>query len=251
MAKARSTFSRSDEVRRIRGELEQDSYPRLQMFMLVAVTGGAGFFASFAMLHAGILEMWLRYLLSFGVAYIVFLASLWVWLRTRADQFIDVVDLTPIPTGVQNAPASVYNGAGGTFDGGGASAPYETVADAVPPVAEPVGITEKAFGTVAEADEFAIPLAAIFGIGVILFSSLLMVHSAPVLFAELVVDGVLSASLFCRLRGLETRHWLETALRRTALPFALTALVVSAAGWGMAQYAPEAHSIGQVISNAG
>lgn len=61
---------------------------------------------------------------------------------------------------------------------------------------------------------------------------------------------VLSASLYRRLRGLATRHWLETAFRRTALPFALTAAIVSASGWGMALYAPEAHSIGDVISRS-
>lgn len=77
-----------------------------------------------------------------------------------------------------------------------------------------------------------------------------MVYSAPVLFAELLVDGVLSASLYRRLRGLETRHWLETAFRRTALPFALTAAIVSASGWGILLYAPEAHSIGDVISHS-
>ena len=77
-----------------------------------------------------------------------------------------------------------------------------------------------------------------------------MIYSAPVLFAELLVDGVLSASLYRRLRGLQTRHWLETAVRRTALPFALTAAIVSASGWGMAHYAPEAHSIGDVITHS-
>lgn len=85
-----------------------------------------------------------------------------------------------------------------------------------------------------------------------LFSSFFMIYSAPApaLFAELLLDGVLSASLYRRLRGLETPHWLETALRRTALPFVLAAAIVSALGRGMAIYAPEAHSIGDVISHA-
>lgn len=107
-----------------------------------------------------------------------------------------------------------------------------------------------ALGSVAEAEEFAIPLVVLILLGAMLFSSLFMIYSAPVLFAELLVDGVLSASLYRRLRGLETRHWLETAFRRTALPFALTAAIVSASGWGMALYAPEAHSIGDVLSHS-
>lgn len=249
--KVRSRFHRSDEIRRIRGELERDSYPRLQMSLLVALTGAAGFFASFVMLHAGVVEMWFRYLLSFGVAYVVFLFLLWLWLRTRADHWIDAVDAAGLPTVSRDAPAPVYSGKGGTFDGGGASGSYETSSDAIPAVIEPPGIAEKALGTAAEADEFAIPLAVIFVLAAILLSSLFMVYSAPVLFAELVVDGVLSASLFRRLRGLETRHWLETALRQTALPFALTAAIASTAGWEMARQAPSAHSIGEFIAQLG
>lgn len=67
---------------------------------------------------------------------------------------------------------------------------------------------------------------------------------------RLLVDGVLSASLYRRLRGLETRHRLETAVQRTALPFALTAAIASASGWGMAVHAPGADSIGDVIAYA-
>ena len=70
------------------------------------------------------------------------------------------------------------------------------------------------------------------------------------LFAELIVDGVLSASLYRKLRELETRHWLETAIRRTAWPFAGTAAIVCDIGWAMAIYAPEAHSVGDVIAHA-
>jgi hypothetical protein len=111
-----------------------------------------------------------------------------------------------------------------------------------------------ALGTVAEAEQFAIPLFIALLIGAMVFSSFLMlyymVYSAPALFAELLVDGALSASLYHRLRGLETRHWLETAFRHTALPFALAAAIISASGWAMSVYAPEAHSLGDVIVHA-
>lgn len=111
-------------------------------------------------------------------------------------------------------------------------------------MSSPVG---DALGTVAEAEEFAIPLALLVFIAAMLFSLLFMIYSAPVLFAELLLDGVLSAGLYRRLRGLETRHWLQTALRRTALPFIFTAVIFSASGWAMTLHAPDAHSIGDVI----
>ena len=198
-------FHRSAEILRMRGTLERDSYPRLQMFLLVALTGGAGFFTSFLLLRFGVLEMWMRYLFAFGVAYVVFLFLLWLWLRTRADQYGDA-GVPEAGWSGPDAPAAGYSGQGGTFDGGGASANFETSSETVSTAAEPNSLADHAIGTVADAEEFAIPLAVIFVIAAMLLSSLFMIHSAPVLFAELMVDGLLSASLFRRLRGLETRH---------------------------------------------
>lgn len=39
-------FHRHHEIRRIRADLERDGFPRLQMFLLVALTGASGFVAS-------------------------------------------------------------------------------------------------------------------------------------------------------------------------------------------------------------
>ena len=82
-----------------------------------------------------------------------------------------------------------------------------------------------------------------------MLSSLFVIYSAPVLFAELLLDGARAAGLYRGLRGLDRRHWLESALRRTFLPFVLTTAVVTAAGWGMGHYAPEARSIGEVMQH--
>lgn len=70
---------------------------------------------------------------------------------------------------------------------------------------------------------------------------------APTLFAELLLDGVLSASLYRRLSRVERWHWLETAVRRTVWPFILTAVMAFAVGWVLQDSAPEARSIGDVV----
>jgi hypothetical protein len=59
-------ISRATEVQRIRVRVERDGYPRLHMALLVLITGGAGFVASFLLLHAGLHQMWLR---STGMIY--------------------------------------------------------------------------------------------------------------------------------------------------------------------------------------
>ncbi|MBI5262715.1 MAG: hypothetical protein HY852_12965 [Bradyrhizobium sp.] len=220
------------------------------MLLLVTLTGASGFIASYILLHAGIVEIWLRYLAAFGVAYLLFLGLLWLWLRTRAKDYADLPDLSDSPSSGSGSSGTCFSGKGGEFGGGGASGSFDASSEHVSVIGDSSSPVGDALGTAAEAEEFAIPLVVLVLVATMFFSSLFMIYSAPALFAELLVDGVLSASLYRRLRGLETRHWLETALRRTALPFALTAVIVSASGWGMALYAPGAHSIADVISHS-
>jgi len=86
----------------------------------------------------------------------------------------------------------------------------------------------------------------LFALGLAL-ASLYVVYAAPMLFAELLVDGALSYALYRKIKAADSPHWLESATRRTALPFVLTGVFVSITGATMASYAPGAHSIGQVI----
>lgn len=258
-------FRRHHEIQRIRNDLERGSFPRLQMLLLVTLTGASGFVASYLFLHTGLVEMWLRYLASFGVAYLMFLVLLWLWLRTRAEDYADIPDVSGLPSSGSGSSGISYGGKGGEFGGGGASGSFDGPNESIPVIGDGGGSVDDvlggdilggdilggdALGTVAEAEEFAIPLVILVLMGAMICSSLFMIYSAPTLFAELLVDGVLSASLYRRLRGLETRHWLETALRRTAWPFIFTAAIVSASGWAMTLYAPEAHSIGDVVFHA-
>lgn len=245
----RQLFHRSREIQRLRGSLERDGYPRLQMFFLVALTGGSGFIASYGLLMSGLVEMWVRYFAVFGIAYLVFLFLLWLWLRTRAEDFADLADVPDLVPSSSGHVKVDLHGHGGNFNGGGASGSYEddSSLSVIPEDGKYLG---DALGAAADADEFAIPLVLIIFCGALILSSFWIVYAAPVLFAELLVDGVLAASLYRRLRGLETRHWLETAVRRTLWPFLLTAVIAATCGWGMKQYAPEAHSLGDVIRHA-
>jgi len=234
-------FTRASAVESMRARLTREGFPRVQMFILVALTGLAGFGASAAMLSAGLESMAMRYMLAMGVAYIVFFMLLWLWLRTSATDYIDVV---PIGSGDVTGDAADIVGGGGGFDGGGASANFDArTTDGLEAVAK--GPLE----AVASADDGAIPLAVILLAFGIALSSLFVIWSAPVLFAEILVDALLAAGLYRRLRMLEPQHWMRAALKRTILPFVLTTLTVSAAGFGMQAYAPEARSLGEVLAS--
>lgn len=235
----------------MRARLLREGFPRLQMFILVSLTGLAGFGASAAMLSAGVEAMALRYVLAMGVAYIVFLMLLWLWLRTSASDYVDLpvygggdggtAGATDLPAVASEGTGFV--GGGGTFDGGGASANVDFGAtDAVSAVETPVDV-------ISSADEGTIPLAVILLAVAIVLSSLFVVWSAPVLFAEILVDAMLAAGLYRRLRVLNPQHWMIAALKRTVVPFILTTLVVGAAGWAMQAHAPQARSLGEVLSS--
>lgn len=118
------------------------------------------------------------------------------------------------------------------------AAPAETLPDG----GEAIG---QALGAAAEGEELAIPLIVLVLAAALLLSSAFIVYSAPSLFAELLLDGTLAATLYRRLYRLERRHWLETALQQTLLPFLLTGLLVTGCGVALHHFSPDAHTLGE------
>lgn len=243
--------SRTLALKLLRRKLEREGFPRLQMFLIVSITGAAGFLASYWMLGAGITGMSVRYPAAVGVSYAVFLVLLWLWLRTSAEDYTDIPDLNGFspPTRRHADSSPGKSSSEGTCD---EPASHSTAFDDSPAFVgtDEGGVVGDTLGAAGQAEEFAIPLFVLMLVAALAFSSLFIIYSAPALLAELLLDGVLAASLYRRLRRLETRHWLETAIRRTVIPFALTALVAAVSGWGMKLYAPDAHSIGDVMNDA-
>jgi hypothetical protein len=227
--------SRKEAVRQLRERLESGGWPRLQMLLLVALTGAAGFVSSFALLLLGLRHMGLRYLLACCVAYVCFLALLSIWLHWRKGDAADAADSLPdIGDG--------WSGGGGRSGGGGASAGF----DASAPSTTGSGLDLPNLPDL-DVDAEAIPILLAVVVAGLVLSSLFVVWTAPALFAELLLDGVLAAGLYRRLRHIETRHWLQTALRKTAWPFVLTTGLLTAAGFGLQAVLPQADSFGDAL----
>jgi hypothetical protein len=255
---SKTKFNRNRELAKARDFLNRDGYPRLEMFLLVSFTGMAGFFASYVLLHFGLTTMWVRYLVSIGFAYAIFMGMLGLWLQWKTrdksssndvEDAIDMVSGDWVPSFSRGSANNPYSGGGGKFSGGGASVDYS--AD-VSSSGEGVGVMGEALGAAAQAEEGAIPiivigalLAALLSIFLVVFS---LVYSAPILFSELLVDGMLSVSLYRRLSGLDSRHWLESAIKRTVWPFVFAAVIFAVAGWTMAHFVPDSHSLGEIIT---
>ena len=221
-------MDRDAQVKATRRRLMRLHSPRLQMFLIVALTAAAGFLASASLLDVGLEALAQRYALSVVIAYLVFLLLLRSWVRMH-DKSLD------IGYGYGGDGAGSGRRAG---DAAGLRGKGET---------EGSGLSRHLSGEVGDAGEATLVLLALAMFAGAAFSALWVVWTAPTLLAELIVDIALGARLYRRLRGIESSDWLRTALRRTALPFALALVFFAGAGALVQHHAPEARSLGDVL----
>ena len=210
------------------------------MSLILLLTGLAGFLASFSLLHLNVSRMWIRYPIAILIAYGVFLLllRLWLWIYGRDME----VDLDPdlaevvleLPSGGY-APSEVSHSNVGADIGhthaGGSSSWWS-------------GID---FDLDLEDGWFLI-IAVIVLIGA-LIASLYIIYIAPLLLAEILIDGVLLVGLYKKVKHIDQQHWLRAAVRRTIIPVLLIAIFFSIAGFAMQRVVPEAHSIGGFWKN--
>jgi len=125
MIRSHSATNRTLAIQRVQERLVSDSFPRIQMTLLLALTGAFGLLASFSLLKLGMNSMSIRYPLALAFAYAFFLFLIWLWLRTKADDCLDLANcLDPIPQRHESTSLPDSAGGSGSFGGGGASAFY-------------------------------------------------------------------------------------------------------------------------------
>ena len=261
-------------VERVRRLLMRRGLPRVQMSLILAATGAAGFVASFAMLHLGVWRMWVRYPLAVLFAYAVFIALLRVWLFLHGreqrgyehdpdvsglgDETVEVV-LDSFGRS-EMTPGSF--GGGGDFGGGGAGGSWgegagaglhqaSTAYDAGGAASGGGGgggwLPDLDFDVDSEGCVFLLLAMALIAAGVC--ASLYVVYAAPFLLAEILVEGVLLSGLYRGMRRARRGEgdWLGAALRRTWLPVLLTLLTFASAGYLLQRAAPRARTIGEAF----
>ena len=238
------------------------------MSLIVACTGAAGFVASFLLLHLGLRRLWPRYALAVVFAYGVFLLLVRLWLAIQRRR----LDLSPAGDGFDvdlggvrlgggsggSPSVSGFSGGGGSSGGGGASALFDEAgsgADAPARALAAAGNSSSGssagwgsgFSLDLDGDEMVVVVVVVGVLAASVAASVYVIVSAPALFAEVLVDGTLSAGLYRHVKGLEEESWLEAALRKTWIPFAAVALFFVAAGVALHRVAPEAASIREVV----
>lgn len=226
--------------------------PRFQMSLILLFTGFVGFLSSFLFLHCGVNQMWLRYPLAILSAYVAFLLLLRLWLafhRSQSNLDFDVHFDLPIGSNSGGTPTSSADfsfGGGGDFGGGGAGGSW---GDSVSSTSSFSGGDSSILNGVSfdiDLQEIGLVLLAVIALLGGLFASLYVVYIAPVLLAEILVDGLLLRGLRKRVKHIERNHWLQTAVRKTLLPVLLCVLFFGIAGSALQMAVPEAKSIGEV-----
>ena len=97
-------------------------------------------------------------------------------------------------------------------------------------------------------EEFGLIILAIVALIGGLLASLYVVYIAPVFLAEILVDGLILGGLYKRVRHIERKHWLRTAVQKTLLPAILCVLFFGIIGGALQTLVPEAKLIGEVWS---
>jgi hypothetical protein len=254
-------MNRRNLIQKIRRRLVNRSFPRLQMSLMVSLTGAAGFVASYLLLQLGVTTLWLRYLLACGLAYGVFFGLLRLWMHWQLDTPLassssaPSLDL-PLPSLGEGGGADVVGDAmasGGEFAGGGASTSFDdgvlnAGVDVLPSSGSSGGGLDLDLDVDSDLAALVLPVVLVIALGVMIFSIFSLISVAPDLLAELLLDGTLSAGLYRKLRHQPEQNWVKSALRHTIKPFLATTVLLTGSGWLIGLIAPEAHTLRQALT---
>lgn len=252
--------TRERKVERLRKFLLAHGSPRWQMFAILSITLVAGLLASVGMHWLGLNAMGLRYPLAVGFAYLVFigLIGLWLSLQRRYSKMRVAQPAQPRRTqssdGASTVGDLVYYGTDGIDDDtgilplplfGGSSSPASSSSSGG-------GSALKSVGS-GDGEGIAILVVVILivvAVGTALIACAYVIWQAPVLLAEVLVNGGLLAGMARRLRPRDDQHWTVGVIRRTWLPALIVAVTFCAVGFTLEYLVPGAHSLGGAVKKA-
>lgn len=210
----------------LRRYFEKRSAPRSIVSLLLILTGLFGFLVSYAALHFGLTQMWIRYPAALLAGYAFFLGLLRLWVELERSRFNP--DAAEIKAFVHEERRSA-KASGEKYERRNSWLDYLDVP------------------SVLDFDEGCLP-ALVFVVVIGLIALLAMAVAAmPALLAEVFLDVFIVSVFYRRLRIPVQEHWLGTALRRTWWLALVTAALFSLAGWSLETAAPGCHSIGPAL----
>jgi hypothetical protein len=255
---------------------------RLHMSLILLATVCSGFLATRIMLAMDLDNVLIRYPLAVVFAYLVFFASVKLWLKyiipsptahKVQDNSPDMLDVLPdlpisVPDGGGFGIGEAFHGGGGEFSGAGASGSFESVQSTIAESGTDVlsggvdtgGGVGEAVGEVAgEAvssvlgDEGGIVAIVVFAVlaammAAIVGAGVYLVYEAPFILSEAAFEFVLAAGLIRGARRIDSSDWMGSVFKTTSIPFALTLALALLAGYLMQHYFPGISRISELVS---
>lgn len=222
--------ARQAALRALRIYFAEKRWSRLAMAFILIITGAAGVAASWGMLKAGVLQMWLRYPLAVLIAWGAFLILLWLWMQVERRYFKADEQMAELLKGrdPKEAMRRLKDNDSSVLDW----------FNNVPDIGDAEGCAALAV--------IAIVLSLVaFALGAI-FNVLM---GAPILFAEVFVDAVLVSALYKRVKPLRDQWWVIGAASHTWKPVMLTAALLVVCALIFSFIAPKAHTAGDVLAH--
>jgi uncharacterized membrane protein YgcG len=220
--------------------------------------------ASALQMHLGGHSLALRYLISLGLGYIVFLVMVRIWAaallrRSTADDVnldLSGVDL-PLPGGggANNGPGAIRSGGGGDFGGGGATGDFSGGFDDVPEgVGEMAGGAMEAAASSDEAAVVVVPVVAVFLIGLALVfgaGALMLLYFGWEVLLVVAVELAFSYAAARTSMRVSREGWASAAVRLTWKPLAGAVMCAVMLGATIDYFMPQAQSLPQAIKALG
>jgi hypothetical protein len=236
---------RERQIGRMKKLLLSRGHPYLLMVVFLALMGLSGFLASVLMHACGLNSMGARYPLAVGIAYLVFLACLGIWLsalrksrgspptynqpKSSYEPYYDSYYYDPYPwfTFPRIGLGSKSGASSASTKSGSSSGGLELV----------------------DGDGLVLVVVILIIVAALaaLAASVYLIFMAPILMAEMLVDGVLLAGMARRMRAPKAPHWSIGAIQRTWLPVLIVAGVFCVIGFALEFFVPGAHSMGEAL----
>jgi hypothetical protein len=245
------------ELESVGRRLRAESFPRLQMVLILSLAGIGAFLASVTLLHFGVGSMATRYFLAAAFGYLLFLALVRAWLAYQRDRWSPDADIPTDGSSADTPEPPPFAGEGGSFGGGGASGSFESAGAPAPlPAADgatlpgassDAGVLDGIAGGLDEGWPVALALAAL-GAGILALG--FVVHASPILFAEVLLNAAVAGVVYRRARRHGQSPWIHGVVRRTWIPALALCAFVTLAGFAVQRSAPDARSLGAALSRA-
>ena len=251
-----SPWHRQKRIRRLAAALMAHGSPRLAMFGFVTLATLAGFLASVLLHSIGLVEMSQRYVLAVGCAYLAFLGSLWLFVaayRARARRIAarEGGSSSDVPLGDLLGGPNVVIGRG---DSSALPTPPTQIAEAPMKSSNSTSSKGAGGGSIDFGDGDGLVLIVVglilVAIATAFFASIVVVTQAPLLLAEVIVDGVLLVGLSRRFKNCEVEHWSIGAIKRTWKGALCVAIVFGIVGLALQTLVPGASTMSEALLEA-